>query len=77
VDLYTCTHNHMDHTDPETLRRLRNKDTARFLEPMPCCATFRAFALPTDSSDLNHMGYTELLHDTARYEPDGHDDHVQ
>lgn len=115
VDLFACTHNHMDHADPETIRRLRNKDTARFLGPMPACATFRAegvesgrieaawpqfetefrdihirgaFAMPTDSSDLNHMGfilrfgggpkiyitddtdYTELLHDTARYQPD-------
>ena len=84
VDLFTCTHNHMDHTDPETIGRLRNKDTAVFLGPNPSCATFRkegveadrieaawpkfetefrdiqirgTFALPTDSSDLCHMGF--------------------
>jgi L-ascorbate 6-phosphate lactonase len=84
VDVFTCTHNHQDHTDPETIRGLRNKDTALFLGPPPSCAVFAAegvedgriqpawpqgefehrdlrlrgtFALPTDTSDLNHMGF--------------------
>ncbi|MBI3207333.1 MAG: MBL fold metallo-hydrolase [Candidatus Solibacter usitatus] len=84
VDLYTCTHNHQDHTDPLTIRGLRNKDTMCFLGPHPSCDVFRAenvetgrivaawpqkemefrdvtirgtFALPTDDSDLNHMGF--------------------
>lgn len=84
VDIFACTHNHMDHTDPETIGRLRNKDTFRFLGPMPSCAVYRqqrveegritatypdfqgefadlrvhgTFALPTDDSDLNHMGF--------------------
>jgi L-ascorbate 6-phosphate lactonase len=84
VDIYTCTHNHQDHTDPETIRRLRNKDTARFIGPHPTCSVYAregiesgrvvpawpdcdfefrdlrlrgTFALPTDATDLNHMGY--------------------
>ncbi|MDX2152869.1 MAG: MBL fold metallo-hydrolase [Bryobacteraceae bacterium] len=84
VDLFICTHNHQDHTDPETIRRLRNKDTARFIGPPPSCRVFRSegvehgriaaawpqwefehkdlslrgtFALPTDHTDLNHMGF--------------------
>lgn len=84
VDIFACTHNHMDHTDPETIGRLRNKDTFRFLGPAPSCGVFRkagiedsritttypdfqneyadlrvtgTFALPTDDSDLNHMGF--------------------
>src|SRR5216683_1293835 len=84
VDIYTCTHNHQDHTDPETIRRLRNKDTGHFVGPAPTCGVYRAegiesgriaqawpdcelefrdiaihgtFALPTDDTDLNHMGY--------------------
>jgi L-ascorbate 6-phosphate lactonase len=84
VDVFTCTHNHQDHTDPETIRGLRNKDTAQFIGPHPSCDVFKAqgvedgrivpawpscdiefrdvrirgtFALPTDDSDLNHMGY--------------------
>ncbi|MDX1983627.1 MAG: MBL fold metallo-hydrolase [Bryobacteraceae bacterium] len=84
VDIYTCTHNHQDHTDPFTIRALRNKDTTHFVGPHPSCDVYRAegvetgrivptwpkhelelrdvritgtFALPTDDSDLNHMGY--------------------
>jgi L-ascorbate 6-phosphate lactonase len=84
VDLYVCTHNHLDHTDPGTLARLTHRDTAQFVGPHPSCETFRAhgiesgriqavwpdheiefrdvylrgtFALPTDDSDLNHLGY--------------------
>lgn len=84
VDLFACTHNHQDHTDPETIRGLRNKDTMQFIGPHPSCQTFAeqgvesgrivpawpaceiefrdirirgTFALPTDDTDLNHMGY--------------------
>ncbi|HTM51711.1 MAG TPA: MBL fold metallo-hydrolase [Bryobacteraceae bacterium] len=84
VDIYTCTHNHLDHTDPVTIAGLRNKDTAQFVGPHPTCGVYRsqgvesgrvvpawpacelefkdvrihgAFALPTDDTDLNHMGY--------------------
>ena len=84
VDIYTCTHNHQDHTDPETVRRIRNKDTIAFVGPHPSCNVFHkegvedsrihpawphhslefkdirihgTFALPTDDTDLNHMGF--------------------
>jgi L-ascorbate metabolism protein UlaG (beta-lactamase superfamily) len=84
VDLFAVTHNHQDHTDPETIERLRHKDTAHFIGPHPSCGVFRdkgveagrilpcwpdgvlelrdivirgTFALPTDDTDLNHMGY--------------------
>ena len=84
VHLFTCTHNHQDHTDPETIRNLHHKDTMEFVGPPPSCDVFRAegiekgrivtawpdcvtgykditvrgtFALPTDDSDLNHMGF--------------------
>jgi L-ascorbate 6-phosphate lactonase len=84
VDLFVCTHNHQDHTDPETIERLRHKDTMSFVGPHPSCAVFErlgvesgrivptwpdhvveirdvkltgTFALPTDHTDLNHIGY--------------------
>src|SRR5947207_3152864 len=84
VDLFVCTHNHQDHTDPETIERLRHKDTTHFVGPHPSCDVFAqkgiesgrivavwpdhvvelrdvkmrgTFALPTDDSDLNHLGY--------------------
>lgn len=84
VDLFVCTHNHQDHTDPDTIERLRHKDTVSFVGPHPSCDVFArlgvesgrivpvwpdhvvelrdvtirgAFAMPTDDSDLNHLGY--------------------
>ncbi|MBI3472122.1 MAG: MBL fold metallo-hydrolase [Candidatus Solibacter usitatus] len=84
VDIYACTHNHADHTDPDTIGNLRHKDTTQFIGPHPSCAVYAAegvesgrivpawpscalefrdiaihgtFALPTDDTDLNHMGY--------------------
>jgi Predicted Zn-dependent hydrolases of the beta-lactamase fold len=84
VDLYLCTHSHQDHTDPETIRNLRHKDTMQFIGPHESCRIFSAegiessriltsypkcefefgdlhirgtFALPTDDTDLNHMGF--------------------
>lgn len=84
VDVFTCTHNHQDHTDPETIRNLRHKDTMRFVGPHPSCETYASegvesgritpswpdcfiehndvqihgtFALPTDTTDINHMGF--------------------
>lgn len=84
VDIFTCTHNHMDHTDPETIGRLRNRDTTHFIGPHPTCGVYRekgiesgriepswpdcrievrdvtihgTFALPTDDTDMNHMGF--------------------
>ncbi len=84
VDVFACTHNHQDHTDPETIRRLGCRQSARFIGPHPSCEVFLqlgiaaerihpswpdceirhgdvtlrgTWALPTDASDLNHMGF--------------------
>src|SRR5579883_1481000 len=84
VDVYVCTHSHLDHADPETISRLRRKDTMRFVGPHRTCEIYRqcgvengrispvfagqeieagdvamkaTFAMPTDDTDLNHVGY--------------------
>lgn len=102
VDIFTCTHNHQDHTDPETIRRLRNRDTIQFIGPHPSCDVYRAeqiesgrimpawpdcelevrdvqirgtFALPTDDSDLNHMGYVYQFGSGPRIYVTGDTDH--
>ena len=41
VDIYACTHNHLDHTDPVTIGGLRNKDTVQFIGPHPSCQVYR------------------------------------
>jgi len=84
VEVFACTHNHQDHTDPETIRNLIHKDTMMFAGPHPSCSVFEqagvesgrisatwpdsvlehkdlrltgTYAVPTDSTDLNHMGF--------------------
>lgn len=84
VDLYVTTHSHIDHADPETIRRLRHKDVMQFIGPHESCDIYRregveesrivevwpkrevefrdiqlktTFAMPTDATDLNHVGY--------------------
>jgi L-ascorbate 6-phosphate lactonase len=104
VDLFCCTHNHQDHTDPETVRRLRNRDTTHFIGPHPSCGTFRAegiesgrivpawpqcelefsdlkirgtFALPTDATDLNHMGFVFEIANGPRVYMTGDTDYTE
>ncbi len=93
VDIFTCTHNHLDHTDPQTIGRLSRKDSAWFVGPHPTCEVYRrqgiagkcivpawpgcrigfrdvtihgTFAVPTDDSDLNHMGFVFQFDDGPR-----------
>lgn len=102
VDVFTCTHNHLDHTDPYTIGRLRHKDTCWFVGPHPSCQVFRdqgvaaarilpawpdctieirdalirgTFALPTDDTDLNHMGFVFSFGDGPRIWVTGDTDH--
>lgn len=83
VDYVVCTHSHGDHTDIETLRRIRSTRT-RFVGPYQSYQKFLesgiakercslihpkevmrlaelevegVFAMPTDETDLNHMGF--------------------
>lgn len=84
VDLVLLTHSHLDHTDPETIRRFTRKDEARFMAPWQSWQQLLAlkvprdraelihpletrefrdlqvigtWSIPTDPSDLNHMGF--------------------
>lgn len=84
VDVFCTTHSHDDHADPETIRRLKRKDTMQFVGPWESVERYRmcevpkstcrllhpnqvlplgggldlkgTFALPTDGTDLNHIG---------------------
>jgi L-ascorbate 6-phosphate lactonase len=84
ADIYVCTHSHQDHADPETIERLRRKNTMMFVGPHLTCEIYQrcgvesgrmvpvfagqeievrdvtmrtTFAMPTDDTDLNHVGY--------------------
>ncbi|MGO8721021.1 MAG: MBL fold metallo-hydrolase [Acidobacteriaceae bacterium] len=102
VDVFACTHNHQDHTDPETIEHLRHKNTMQFVGPQPSCAVFRkngidagriaaawpdgviehrdlrltgTFALPTDATDLNHVGFMVQFGKGPRIYVTGDTDH--
>lgn len=104
TDVYACTHSHYDHTDPETIRNLRNKDVIQFVGPPITCKAFReygvedsrilsiwpgeeiefrdimirgAFALPTDTSDLNHVGFIVDFGGKIRIYLTGDTDHCE
>lgn len=84
VDLFLCTHSHIDHACPITIEGSRAAGTNRFAGPAETQAVFAragvpdaerettfpnqvfsigditltgTFALPTDDTDLNHMGF--------------------
>lgn len=46
LDVFACTHNHQDHTDPETIRGIRRKHVTRFVGPPPSCEVFRREGVP-------------------------------
>jgi len=48
VDVFACTHNHRDHTDPGTIARLSRKDSMVFVGPAPSCETFRRLGVPPE-----------------------------
>ena len=94
ADLVLLTHSHLDHTDPETIRRFTRKNEAQFLAPWQAWRQLpelgveprRAglihpletlefldlkvtgtFSVPTDSSDLNHVGFVVEFANRIRF----------
>ena len=61
VDVFACTHNHRDHTDPGTIARLSRKDSMLFAGPAPSCETFRRLGVPSDRIRMLWAG-AELEH---------------
>ncbi|MEJ8572000.1 MBL fold metallo-hydrolase [Microbaculum marinum] len=84
VDLFLCTHSHIDHACPVTIEGSHKAGTTRFAGPAETQAVFAragvgeaerevtfpnqvfaigdititgTYALPTDDTDLNHMGF--------------------
>ncbi len=102
VDVFACTHNHQDHTDPETILNLIHKDSMRFAGPHPGYSVFEqagvesgrisatwpdsvielkdlrltgTYAVPTDSTDLNHMGFVLQFGNGSKIYITGDTDH--
>jgi L-ascorbate 6-phosphate lactonase len=46
VDLYLVTHDHLDHLDPETIRRYPHSDTTQFVAPRLASEKLRELGVP-------------------------------
>ncbi len=93
VDLFACTHSHVDHACPTTIAGSWNAGTRRFMGPAETLGVFEragipkderilfwpnhelrfadltfigTFALPTDHTDLTHMGFVVAVDDGPR-----------
>ena len=90
VDLYACTHSHIDHACPITIAGSHRAGTRRYMGPAEALLVFKeagipddqrisfwpnhsvqfadltftgTFALPTDHTDLTHMGFVIAVDD--------------
>ena len=57
-DYYICTHNHIDHFDPETIERLQNIDSITFIGPRNVVKAFQQLKTPIDNAILLEAGET-------------------
>jgi len=48
-DYYLCTHDHLDHLDPETIRGIGNKSAIKFVGPQSCAKHFLELGVPANN----------------------------
>ena len=49
ADLYLVTHDHLDHLDPETIRRYRHRGTTQFVAPRLAARKLRELGVPAEN----------------------------
>ena len=63
-DVMICTHNHLDHVDPDTISVMKSRDTALFLAPCDCEEKMRSLGVVNyrkfDEGDRCAVGEFEL-----------------
>jgi len=64
-DYYICTHNHIDHFDPETIERLKNKDSITFIGPRNVVKAFQQLKDPINNAVLLEAGETIQFRDIS------------
>ena len=62
-DYYICTHNHIDHFDPETIEHLKNKDGITFIGPRNVIKAFKQVKTPINNAVLLEAGDSIQLED--------------
>jgi L-ascorbate 6-phosphate lactonase len=59
VDLFLVTHDHLDHLDPETVKRYRHKKTTLFVAPRLACQKLEKLHVP--SANIRRLDSGERL----------------
>ena len=63
-DVMICTHNHLDHVDPDTISVMKSKETTLFLAPCDCEEKMRSLGVVNyekfDEGDTKKAGVFEL-----------------
>jgi len=57
-DYYLCTHNHLDHTDPDTIQQLAFKHKMTFIGPRNSIKSFKQLGVPEKNIRLIEAGDT-------------------
>ena len=55
-DYYICTHNHLDHTDPETIQHISHKGKINFLGPRNTVKKYKESSIPEQNIQLLEAG---------------------
>ena len=55
-DYFICTHNHLDHADPETINALKNKESIQFIGPRNVVKTFEKCGVANKNMHLLEAG---------------------
>ncbi|MCL4177423.1 MAG: MBL fold metallo-hydrolase [Verrucomicrobia bacterium] len=56
VDLWIVTHDHLDHLDPETIRRYPHSDRTQFLAPRQAARKLESIGVPRAQIQILHAG---------------------
>ena len=56
IDVFITTHSHQDHADPETIRRVKQSGTMRFVGPFDSISVYRNCGVPDSRCQLIHPG---------------------
>ena len=63
-DVMICTHNHLDHVDPDTISVMKSRDTSLFLAPCDCEEKLRSLGVVSyekfDEGVIKNVGDFEL-----------------
>lgn len=55
---YICTHDHLDHLDPDTIKGIENKDNIVFVGPQSCGKHFKELGVPEKNILIIKRGQT-------------------